>query len=236
MHADPPDRREPPGGEVPRISSAVVLTGDDGAARLLETLFTGSFGWWTRRCARIDEARAACDGATLLAAEVGGSAAAAALAVIPAGLRLAVDPGLDGAGLAAALAAGFDEAVRTPLLRAEIEARLRRIPVIAGRGDPLLYRLAATPAGEPVEIAGTEDGSLLKLTPIEADILRVLAREAGRTVTRDDLSRLIDRCDWDYGDRKFDVHVTRIRRKLTAGFGDRYQVAAVRSVGYRLEA
>ncbi|MEI4472034.1 helix-turn-helix domain-containing protein [Frigidibacter sp. MR17.24] len=230
-----PDQIDPDASGLPRVTSAVVVSADPALVATLVDLFATTFGWWTSHAARLDEARALAGPGRLVAVELPTPAAAAAAALLPAELRLALDPAPEGAGLAAALSAGFDEAVRLPLCRAELEARLRRIPTIAGRGDPLLYRLAASRAGDAVELdpgTGTEP---LRLTPNEADILRVLVREAGRTVTRDALSRQIDRCDWEYGDRKFDVHVTRIRRKLSLSFGDRYHVAAVRSEGYRLE-
>jgi len=37
---------------------------------------------------------------------------------------------------------------------------------------------------------------------------------------------------WVYGDRKFDVHITKIRKKLRDAFGERYVVETVRSAGY----
>ena len=86
------------------------------------------------------------------------------------------------------------------------------------------------PAGE------SDEGGLAKLalTPVEARIVDLLMRDKGRIVTRNELSRLLHDCDWEYGDRKFDVHITKIRKKLRKGFGDRYTVRAVRSVGYLL--
>lgn len=72
------------------------------------------------------------------------------------------------------------------------------------------------------------------LTMAEAQVLRVLIRRDAQIVTRDDLSHAVDGRAWRYGDRKFDVHVAKIRRKLHDTFGPQVTVATIRSSGYRL--
>lgn len=72
------------------------------------------------------------------------------------------------------------------------------------------------------------------LTEAEAQVISLLLSHSGEIVTRDALSRAIDRRPWTYGDRKFDVHVGKIRKKLTAAFGPRISVRTVRSSGYVL--
>ncbi|GHG85532.1 winged helix-turn-helix domain-containing protein [Pseudodonghicola xiamenensis] len=70
------------------------------------------------------------------------------------------------------------------------------------------------------------------LTEAEARVVRVLIGRDGHIVTRDELSQAIDRRPWDYGDRKFDVHVAKIRKKLHRVFGSQISVRTVRSSGY----
>lgn len=72
------------------------------------------------------------------------------------------------------------------------------------------------------------------LTEAEARVVSILLGGSGRIVTRDELSHAIDRRPWDYGDRKFDVHVAKIRKKLSQAFGSRISVSTVRSSGYRM--
>ncbi len=77
----------------------------------------------------------------------------------------------------------------------------------------------------------------LTLRPREFDVLSLLASEAGRAVTRE---RIMDEC-WDehwYGSTKtLDVHISQLRSKLAQGAGpDRPKIAALRRVGYRLDA
>jgi DNA-binding response OmpR family regulator len=72
------------------------------------------------------------------------------------------------------------------------------------------------------------------LTTAEAQILRILMAKDGRIVTRDELSLALDARPWRHGDRKFDVHMAKIRKKLLATFGSNLTVSTIRSRGYRL--
>jgi len=74
-----------------------------------------------------------------------------------------------------------------------------------------------------------------QLTPVEAEIMHILLAHQGQIVTRNLLSQKLDRADWHYGDRKFDVHITRIRKKLKEAFGDRFLVSTIRSQGYLVQ-
>ncbi|WP_353340392.1 winged helix-turn-helix domain-containing protein [Pelagimonas sp. KU-00592-HH] len=73
-----------------------------------------------------------------------------------------------------------------------------------------------------------------QLTTAEAQVARILIRHDGEIVSRDDLSYQIDQRPWKYGDRKFDVHVAKIRKKFQAAFGAKIEVETVRSAGYKL--
>lgn len=58
--------------------------------------------------------------------------------------------------------------------------------------------------------------------------------QGGQIVTRDTLSLAIDNKPWSYGNRKFDVHVARIRKKLDSAYGGDLKLRTVRSAGYQL--
>jgi DNA-binding response OmpR family regulator len=73
------------------------------------------------------------------------------------------------------------------------------------------------------------------LTASEQQVFQVLYLHAGKTVSREDLSQAVEGRPWRYGDRKFDVHVATIRKKLALHFGERLSVTSVRAQGYRLE-
>lgn len=73
-----------------------------------------------------------------------------------------------------------------------------------------------------------------ELTDIEAQVMLVLMEQGGQIVTRDTLSLAIDNKPWNYGNRKFDVHVARIRKKLDSAYGGDLTLRTVRSAGYQL--
>lgn len=121
-----------------------------------------------------------------------------------------------------ALAAGADDVLRMPFPAHELVARVALRMRQAGMAEksvsletPLIARA--------------------QLTPVEADIMRILLSHKGQIVTRNQLSQELDKSEWLYGDRKFDVHITRIRKKLKAAFGDRYLVCTIRSKGYLVQ-
>ena len=75
----------------------------------------------------------------------------------------------------------------------------------------------------------TKDGEAIFLTPTEFQILSVLCRNAGVTVSREVLLRNI----WDdagnfIDDNTLSVHVSRLREKIGA-----QNIGTVRGVGYR---
>ncbi len=72
------------------------------------------------------------------------------------------------------------------------------------------------------------------LTAAESQILHQLLTSDGEIVTRDDLSQAIDSRPWSYGNRKFDVHIANLRKKLRDRIGPRVTVRTIRSVGYQL--
>jgi len=74
------------------------------------------------------------------------------------------------------------------------------------------------------------------LTAMEFDVLRMLARDAGSVVKREDLYTHVMQTEYDGIDRGMDVHVSRIRRKLQQAGFDPERLKSVRGVGYLLVA
>ena len=81
---------------------------------------------------------------------------------------------------------------------------------------------------------GAEMVHRANLTDTEAQVVQVLMEHEGMIVSRDALSLAIDKSPWNYGNRKFDVHVARIRKKLIEAYGSNLTVETVRSAGYIL--
>lgn len=123
---------------------------------------------------------------------------------------------------ARAFHAGAHDVLRMPFRQAEFEVRLARCLVKKG-GEPPQEADAEALIGE------------LSLTKVEMRILRYFVTQQGRVVTRNELSQHLYGTDWSYRDRRFDVHVGRIRRKLETALGGRYTITSIRSVGYMFD-
>jgi DNA-binding response OmpR family regulator len=80
----------------------------------------------------------------------------------------------------------------------------------------------------------TNDGELLLLTPVEFDLLVVLANARGRIKTREQLLNEIRDRHFDIYDRSIDVHISALRRKLKDDPKSPKYIRTIRSAGYML--
>lgn len=132
------------------------------------------------------------------------------------------------------LSVGADDYVTKPFspreLVARIKAALRRLKTETGSsGDEILsFKHVRIDSGARIV---TVNDVPVELTAIEFDLLKALAENRGRVLTRE---QLLDKV-WGgsyYGEmRVVDVHLGHVRQKL----GDETLVATVRGVGYRFE-
>ena len=77
----------------------------------------------------------------------------------------------------------------------------------------------------------------LNLTPAEFALLAALAREPGRTLTRQQLIDAAFGDDFDGYERAVDVHIKNLRRKLAeVAMGSVPAIVTVYGIGYRLQA
>jgi two-component system alkaline phosphatase synthesis response regulator PhoP len=133
------------------------------------------------------------------------------------------------------LSVGADDYVTKPFspreLVARIKAALRRMGSASGTGSAdgvLAFRHVRIDLGARQV---TLDGLPVELTAVEFDLLKSLAENRGRVLTREQLLESVWGGTWFGEMRVVDVHLGHIRRKLgTAGI-----VATVRGVGYRFE-
>jgi DNA-binding response OmpR family regulator len=130
---------------------------------------------------------------------------------------------------------GADDYLAKPFNPRELVARINAI----------LRRVrAAAPAAAPERlIAGDVElqtgarqvhcgGQRLELTGAEFMLLEVLVRNAGRVVTRDELSRLVLGRRLMPFDRSIDMHVSNLRKKLGPGPAGNERIKTVRGSGY----
>lgn len=130
------------------------------------------------------------------------------------------------------LSVGADDYVTKPFspreLVARIKAALRRLKTGAGSSEILSFKRVRIDTGARTV---TVDDKPVELTAIEFDLLKTLAENRGRVLTREQLLDKVWGGDY-YGEmRVVDVHLGHIRQKL----GDDSLIATVRGVGYRFE-
>lgn len=131
------------------------------------------------------------------------------------------------------LTIGADDYVTKPFspreLVARIKAALRRIKGASSpAGEVLSFRHVRIDTGARTV---SVDDRPVELTAIEFDLLRAIAENRGRVLTREQLLEKVWGGDY-YGEmRVVDVHLGHVRQKL----GVEGLIATVRGVGYRFE-
>jgi two-component system alkaline phosphatase synthesis response regulator PhoP len=132
------------------------------------------------------------------------------------------------------LSVGADDYVTKPFspreLTARVKAALRRIQTgAAARSETsvLAFRHVRIDAG--ARQVSVDDHSI-ELTALEFDLLRALAENRGRVLTREQLLEKVWGGEYFGETRVVDVHLGHVRQKI----GDQF-IVTVRGVGYRFE-
>lgn len=132
--------------------------------------------------------------------------------------------------LAAALEMGADTALAQPAGMDLLVAQLRAL----GRAWPAADDRLGFGALEvdPGARRAVRDGRPVNLTDAEFDLLLLLARHAGRVVTRDLICRELRNLPHNDRDRSIDLRVARIRQKLGDDARSPRFIKSVRGEGY----
>lgn len=131
---------------------------------------------------------------------------------------------------------GADDYLPKPFNPRELLARMRAV----------LRRNAASPTAamvvlrvrdlelDPAARKALKKGTRLDLTDVEFGLLEALMQSPGKVVNREDLSQAVLGRPFDPFDRSLDMHVSRLRRKLSRIGSDEDEVKTIRGVGYQL--
>jgi two-component system phosphate regulon response regulator OmpR len=129
---------------------------------------------------------------------------------------------------------GADDYLPKPFNPRELLARLKAIlrrRGAPGTGAPGLLRfgrLEIDPGSRTVRL----DGRPCDLTSYQFDLLVALARNAGRTLSRDQLMDMVKGQELEAFDRSIDVHVSRIRAVIETDPRHPRRIVTVRGTGY----
>jgi len=122
--------------------------------------------------------------------------------------------------------------VRPRALLARLKAHLRRhVPVEQPTLPPLVVGgLTVDASRRRVELRG----KVLELTSAEFDVLKLLAENAGTTLSRGDIYQAIHGMRYDGLDRSIDLRISRLRKKLGDDPTQPTRIKSVRGTGYLL--
>lgn len=131
---------------------------------------------------------------------------------------------------------GADDYLPKPFNPRELLARMR---AVLRRQDRTSAPLAAHLRVQDLELdvaarKAVKAGRKLDLTDVEFGLLEALMRVPGTVVSRDELSQAVLGREFDPFDRSLDMHVSRLRRKLSSDEENEDRVKTIRGVGYQL--
>lgn len=137
----------------------------------------------------------------------------------------------------AGFAAGADDYLAKPFSPRELEVRVEALLRRGGSAPPVSD-------GERIEVGDlvidkrrheiTRAGARIDLTPLEFQILELLASEPGRAWTRNALLDHVWSTEYEGYQRNIDPHINRLRKKLEDDPKNPHYVLTVRGVGYKL--
>jgi len=134
--------------------------------------------------------------------------------------------------------AGADDYLVKPFspreLEYRVEALLRRNSAAPRQGDDEDRMEIGDLVVDKRRHEVSRGGARIDLTPLEFQILELLASEPGRAWSRNDLLDRVWSTEYEGYQRNIDPHINRLRKKLEADPKNPHYVLTVRGVGYKL--
>jgi len=81
----------------------------------------------------------------------------------------------------------------------------------------------------------TVNGILLRLTPTEFDLLKLMLKRPGRVFSRTELIDQVQGYSFEGYDRTVDSHIKNLRKKISAHYSEQEIIHSVYGVGYKIE-
>ncbi len=132
---------------------------------------------------------------------------------------------------------GADDYLAKPFnpreLRARIHAIQRRTLPDDGCGSGNIPRIELDDIQLSLGARSVKkDGVIIEMTAVEFSLLYELVKNAGRVLTREELTRIVLHRELEVFDRSIDVHISSLRKKLGHQVKGRERIKTLRSVGY----